>query len=142
MKTEDRIRAGLKVREQSPSKKTHIFEIEPRDPNNISSDIVKKELYHHGYRVVKSVGEGAYAKVKLAEVMASKIARNEALAELAENTSDVTVGSYYSNVSLQLHVILFILTCNMGLGYVHMHLCCISTDEHSLHHHVLCCMST
>nr|XP_022341133.1 sucrose non-fermenting protein kinase 1-like isoform X2 [Crassostrea virginica] len=91
MKTEDRIRAGLKVREQSPSKKTHIFEIEPRDPNNISTDIVKKELYHHGYRVVKSVGEGAYAKVKLAEVMASKIARNEALAELAENTSDVTV---------------------------------------------------
>eukprot|EP00105_Crassostrea_gigas_P034289 XP_019918437.1 PREDICTED: MAP/microtubule affinity-regulating kinase 3-like [Crassostrea gigas] len=91
MKTEDRYRAGAKARGQSAPRKTHIFEIAPRDPNYISTDTVKTELYHHGYRVIKSVGEGAYAKVKLAEVMANKLARNEALADMVETTNALTV---------------------------------------------------
>ncbi|XP_052717620.1 serine/threonine-protein kinase MARK2-like [Crassostrea angulata] len=91
MKTEDRYRAGAKARGQSAPRKVHIFEIAPRDPNYISTDTVKTELYHHGYRVIKSVGEGAYAKVKLAEVMAKKLARNEALADMVETTNALTV---------------------------------------------------
>lgn len=91
MKTEDRYRAGAKARGQSAPRKAHIFEIAPRDPNYISTDTVKTELYHHGYRVIKSVGEGAYAKVKLAEVMANKLARNEALADMVETTNALTV---------------------------------------------------
>ncbi|XP_061198065.1 serine/threonine-protein kinase MARK2-like [Saccostrea echinata] len=84
MRKEERIKAGIRL--QGPSstlKKNSIFENTLLNPKNISADIVKKELYEHGYRSIKPLGEGAYAKVRLAEVIPSKLARNDVIAHQA-----------------------------------------------------------
>ncbi|XP_062614346.1 serine/threonine-protein kinase MARK2-like isoform X2 [Saccostrea cucullata] len=88
MRKEERIKAGIRLRGPSPtSKKNSIFENTHLDSKCVSADIVKKELYDHGYRSIKPVGEGAYAKVRLAEVMPSKLARNDVLANQAGDAS-------------------------------------------------------
>ena len=78
---------GKKIsREKSGQKGREIFRHEQRSNKEISRDIIRADCMNHGYRLEKTIGEGAYAKVKSAEVLPSKLARNETLAELAEET--------------------------------------------------------
>ncbi|XP_071180268.1 serine/threonine-protein kinase MARK2-like [Mytilus edulis] len=73
-----------------------IFESGPNitKPKERSSEDVKKECMTHGYRIIRTLGEGAYAKVKLAEVMARRLARNEAM----------SIQSEYSDGELQVAI--------------------------------------
>ena len=73
------------VRDKLEPKRREIFLHEQRSNKEISKDIIRADCMNHGYRIEKSVGEGAYAKVKSAEVLPAKLARNETLAELAED---------------------------------------------------------
>ncbi|XP_048735932.1 testis-specific serine/threonine-protein kinase 5-like [Ostrea edulis] len=56
-----------------------------------SIDIIKSELYQHGYRFVKFLGQGGYAKVVLAEIMPGKLARYEADADSTGNACVLSV---------------------------------------------------
>lgn len=52
----------------------------------VSSEATKTDCMNHGYRIIRTLGEGAYAKVKLAEVSASRLARNEEMSIKSEFT--------------------------------------------------------
>ena len=83
------------VKEKLDSKRREIFLHEQRSNKEISKDIIRADCMNHGYRVEKSIGEGAYAKVKSAEVLPAKLARNQTLAELAEETETYLQVSYF-----------------------------------------------
>ena len=59
--------------------------------NQISSETIASDCSAHGYTVIKTIGAGAYAKVKLAEATPSKLARNPDLAEHADDDGNVKV---------------------------------------------------
>lgn len=50
----------------------------------LKSEVIRADCMSHGYKVEKTIGEGAYAKVKLAEVMPSKMARIPEMADYAD----------------------------------------------------------
>lgn len=79
------------VKDKSPFNKRPLFLNEPRSNKEISSDVIRADCMNHGYRLGKTIGEGAYAKVKLAEVLPAKLARNQTLADLAEETDCLQV---------------------------------------------------
>lgn len=76
-------------------KSRSIFEYKTQNASEIASEIVHADLINHGYRLVKTLGEGAYAKVKLAEVMPSRLARNQILADLADDGEIQVCELYY-----------------------------------------------
>ncbi|KAK3083089.1 hypothetical protein FSP39_013688 [Pinctada imbricata] len=76
---------------QKGTGKKNLFEYKGNSAADVSAETVKKDLMNHGYRVIRTIGEGAYAKVKLAEVMASKIARVEAMGELTNDEGELQV---------------------------------------------------
>ena len=78
-------------REKSVRKNKSIFVSEPRSHKEVVSDVIWADCMNHGYKLEKSIGEGAYAKVKLAEVLPAKLARNQTLAEIAEETGVLQV---------------------------------------------------
>ncbi|XP_048740379.2 testis-specific serine/threonine-protein kinase 5-like [Ostrea edulis] len=67
----------------------HTCTIENKHLNSI--DIIKSELYQHGYRFVKFLGQGGYAKVVLAEIMPGKLARYKADADSTGNACVLSV---------------------------------------------------
>ncbi|KAJ8312732.1 hypothetical protein KUTeg_010105 [Tegillarca granosa] len=86
-----RRKQNQKRNEQPYKRKRSMFECKTPDPKELSSEIIKADCLNHGYRLIRTLGEGAYAKVKLAEVMPSKLARNEAMSELAADTGELQV---------------------------------------------------
>ncbi|CAC5410437.1 Testis-specific serine/threonine-protein kinase 5,Testis-specific serine/threonine-protein kinase 1,Hormonally up-regulated neu tumor-associated kinase homolog B [Mytilus coruscus] len=70
--------------QRQKTKSKSIFESGPTTPKDWSPENVKKDCMNHGYRIIKTLGEGAYAKVKLAEVMARRLARNEEMSIKSE----------------------------------------------------------
>lgn len=72
-----------------PQKKSkaddNIFASNPRNFNQLTASVIRADCLKHGYKVEKTIGEGAYAKVKLAEVLPSKMARNPEMAEFADD---------------------------------------------------------
>ena len=72
-------------------KKQSIFVYDPRHQKEVASDVIRADCTNHGYMLDKTVGEGAYAKVKLAEVLPAKLARNQTLADIAEETGNLQV---------------------------------------------------
>ena len=78
-------------KDKSGTTKHSIFVAEPRQQKEIASDVIRADCMNHGYRLDKSIGEGAYAKVKLAEVLPAKLARNQTLADIAEETGNLQV---------------------------------------------------
>jgi ribosomal protein L22 len=61
--------------QKQQQKPQSIFITPPCNFNEIVADVIHADCYNHGYRIEKTIGEGAYAKVKLAEVLPSKLAR-------------------------------------------------------------------
>ncbi|KAL4224236.1 hypothetical protein ACF0H5_017689 [Mactra antiquata] len=76
---------------QSSPRKESIFITPTRDYTDISEDVIHADCFNHGYRVEKTVGEGAYAKVKLAEVLTSKLARNPSMCEHVDTEGNFKV---------------------------------------------------
>ncbi|XP_060582113.1 serine/threonine-protein kinase MARK1-like isoform X2 [Ruditapes philippinarum] len=61
--------------QKQQQKPQSIFITPPCNFNEIVADVIHADCYNHGYRIEKTIGEGAYAKVKLAEALPSKLAR-------------------------------------------------------------------
>lgn len=71
-----------------------LFKNEPENTKLRASDVIRSECLNHGYRLEdNTLGEGAYAKVKLAEVLSGKLARNKIMAEIVDEMGDFEVGS-------------------------------------------------
>ena len=81
---------------KSAPKKQSIFVYDPRHQKEVASDVIRADCTNHGYMLDKTVGEGAYAKVKLAEVLPAKLARNQTLADIAEETGNLQVKLFIS----------------------------------------------
>ena len=86
-----RILNSAKAEKQPPSLRDSIFKAPARNYKEIAEDVIRADCMNHGYRIEKTIGEGAYAKVKLAEVLPSKIARNEKLADVAHTCEQETL---------------------------------------------------
>ena len=101
------------MKQRSP-KRTNSSEHGPRNksifaceqsPKELSTEGIKADCLNHGYRIIKTLGEGAYAKVKLAEVMASRLARNEAMSIQSEfSDGELQVRSKQNYYSLLIFV--------------------------------------
>lgn len=63
----------------------------------VESDAAKTECMNHGYRLIRTLGEGAYAKVKLADVSASRLARNEEMSVMSQFTDGELQVTYRLN---------------------------------------------
>lgn len=91
---------------QTSPRKESIFVTPPRDPKDVAEDVIHADCMNHGYRVERTVGEGAYAKVKLAEVLTSKLARNLEMCEHVDNDGNCKVKInqiFYYNKSSRIH---------------------------------------
>ncbi|ESO97941.1 hypothetical protein LOTGIDRAFT_103379 [Lottia gigantea] len=69
------------VLENGQVKQRSVFVNKQPDHRELASEIIRSDCINKGYRVVKSLGSGAYAKVKLAEVSVSKLARHASMAD-------------------------------------------------------------
>lgn len=76
-------------------KKVSIFEQHNQNPKEISAEIIKADCMNHGYRLDGTIGEGAYAKVKLAHILAGKLARNRNMSEIVEESGELKVSKLY-----------------------------------------------
>lgn len=71
--------------------KEKMFQNKQQSPTEVTGELVKADCMNHGYRIISDIGEGAYAKVKLAEVLPSKLARNQIMADAAEQSGELKV---------------------------------------------------
>ncbi|XP_033747149.1 serine/threonine-protein kinase MARK2-like [Pecten maximus] len=72
-------------------KSASIFEYKTQSQSDRSTDLVNADCTNHGYHLTDALGEGAYAKVKKAEVMPSKLARNQTMADIAGESGKMDV---------------------------------------------------
>ncbi|XP_069136547.1 serine/threonine-protein kinase MARK2-like [Argopecten irradians] len=73
------------------SRSASIFEHKNKSQSDRSTDLVNADCTNHGYRLTGTLGEGAYAKVKKAEVMPSKLARNQTMSDIAGESGKLEV---------------------------------------------------
>ncbi|XP_045172121.2 uncharacterized protein LOC123534106 [Mercenaria mercenaria] len=91
-KNDDKVDNSLSRKQASPRKQAEsIFITPPRNFSEIAADVIRADCIKRGYHIGKTIGEGAYAKVKLAEVLPSKIARFPDMAEHADNEGNLKV---------------------------------------------------
>lgn len=74
-----------------PDKSTSIFEHKSQLQSVRTSDLVNADCVNHGYRLTDTLGEGAYAKVRKADVMPSKLAKNQTMADIAGDSGEMQV---------------------------------------------------
>ncbi|XP_060064733.1 uncharacterized protein LOC132545081 [Ylistrum balloti] len=77
--------------ENRQGKSASIFEHQSKSQSDRTTDLVNADCTNHGYRLSDPLGEGAYAKVKKAEVMPSKLARNQVMADIAGESGKMDV---------------------------------------------------
>lgn len=71
--------------------KQSLFEHHSQNPKELSNEIIKADCMNHGYRLDGTIGEGAYAKVKLAHILAGKLARNPTMSDIVEESGELKV---------------------------------------------------
>ncbi|OWF41153.1 serine/threonine-protein kinase MARK2-like [Mizuhopecten yessoensis] len=74
-----------------PGKSASIFEHKSKSQSDRTTDLVNADCINHGYRLADILGEGAYAKVKKADIMPSKLARNQTMADIAGDSGQMEV---------------------------------------------------
>lgn len=110
-KVGDKWKSSPSKKHPSP-RKDSIFVTPPRNFSAIDADVIHADCMNHGYRIEKIIGEGAYAKVKLAEVLQSKLARNPDMAEQADYDGNLKV-NLVTNLTRLIHLCCMLIICRV-----------------------------
>ena len=76
--------AGDKITIYAPIDDTIFAAPPPINYKQLATEAIRSDCHKHGYLVENTIGEGAYAKVKLAEVTPQKMLRIPDMAEYAD----------------------------------------------------------
>lgn len=110
-KVGDKGKSNSSKKHPSP-RKDSLFVTPPRNFSAIDADVIRADCMNHGYRIEKVIGEGAYAKVKLAEVLQSKLARNPSMAEQADYDGNLKV-NFVFNMTRLIQLFCVLITCRV-----------------------------
>lgn len=72
-------------------KETSVFANPEKNLSQLAAEVIRADCLKHGYLVGNTIGEGAYAKVKLAEVIPSKMARMPDMTDFADYEGSLKV---------------------------------------------------